>query len=557
MSSVHKFRSLAAAVTIALAPAASFGVGYDIVRDTTFAGVATTGAIVPEGTGDSVLYPYYTVANGANTSFSLTNTSTSATVAAKVRFRDAQFSQDQLDFIVVLSPLDKFDFFVRRIGGETEVVWSDNSCVIGYPGSVYDDEKSLSFRGDYANTLTGHMEVIGMVNLNGVEDGAGNDLDDAAKHAPMRNPNNPTELAMYPENCGTLKRAFVSRADVNALRMEAGGPVLSQDDFQLTLQDVPNVLMGSQVITVPGAGLEAGTDAIMVQNTFQRGFLAAQSPETCQLGVTVASGTDPTALTQGTDGCYSVVSADFREWDHPNLRDINWVGAVIPAVLGGALVPGVNTVAVLDELMTAQAIAGDWSNNRDNFVGTDWVVPFVTKYVYMDGTDLCNAGDKVDGTWNDAIACRATPTPFTAAVIGSVHVQGFDEEVTTIASPGIPIGQPGISNEVNVFTFANESNVPAPLPSFLTDNRDTLRFSDSLNAVRGWAEMEILWYPNTGGTAGDIPTHAINNLDGASVVPLNWTVRATSNVMQNDVSLRGLSRINDIDALLPPTANRP
>jgi len=523
MSSVHKFRSLAAAVTIALAPAASFGVSFDINRDTTYQG-GLTGAIVPDGTGDSVLYPFYTVYDGATTSFSLANTSETATIAAKVRFRDAQYSQDQLDFIVVLSPKDKFDFFVSNGGGVTTATWTDNSCVIGYAGSVYDDVKSLSFRGDYAGNPTGHVEVIGMLDLNGLEAGSGVDLDDAAKHAPLRNPNNPAVTEYYPENCGALKDAFVDRAAVNAIREEANGDILSGVPAALTRHDVTNdTLMGSMVVTLPGTGIEAGTDAIMVRNTFERGFLAAQSPNLC-------TGTgDPTTL-QGTNLCYAVVPADNQEWDHPNLRDINWVGAE------GAL--GSNTVAVLDELMTAQAVAGDWSNNSDLDVGTDWVIPFITKYVYMNGEALCNAGDKLTG-YTPWPVCQESP--FTSAEIGNVYVRGVDEETTTIPSPGIAIGQPDISNEVNVFTFSNESGDPAPLASYISGARETLRFSDSLLAIRGWAKMEIDWNPN-----GNFVTHQFNRLDGAVVVPLVWTVRATASPDENNGSLRGLSRINDL-----------
>jgi hypothetical protein len=320
-----------------------------------------------------------------------------------------------------------------------------------------------------------------------------------------------------------LKDAFVNRAAVNAIREEANGAVLSASPFALANHDVTNdALMGSMVVTLPGTGIEAGTEAIMVRNTFERGFLAAQSPNFC------TGAGDPKNL-QGTDRCFAVVPADNQEWDHPNLRDINWVGA------NG--LPGTNTVAVLDELMTAQAVSGDWSNNSDLNVGTDWIIPFITKYVYMNGEALCNAGDKLTG-YTPWPGCQ--PSPFTGAEIGNVFVRGVDEETTTIASPGIPIGQPAGSNEVNVFTFSNESGDPAPLASYISGARQTLRFSDSLLAIRGWAEMEIDWNPNT------FPTHLGNSLDGAAVVPLVWTVRATASPEENNGSLRGLSRINGL-----------
>lgn len=43
--------------------------------------------IVTEDSGDVLIFPFYTTANGASTTFVVTNTS-QQTVAAKVRFRD-------------------------------------------------------------------------------------------------------------------------------------------------------------------------------------------------------------------------------------------------------------------------------------------------------------------------------------------------------------------------------------------------------------------------------------------------------------------------------------
>jgi hypothetical protein len=165
-------RSYVAATTlaVALAPAICFGVSFDINRNP----ATGAGTIVTDSTGDSVLFPVYTTANNGATSFSLTNTSMVETVAAKVRFRDQVASRDALDFIVILSPNDKFDFYVMQNGGVPTAYWSDNSCVVGYPGTVYDDNKMLPFPDPsisgvpYADSAVGHMEVIGMLNLNGL-----------------------------------------------------------------------------------------------------------------------------------------------------------------------------------------------------------------------------------------------------------------------------------------------------------------------------------------------------------------------------------------------------
>jgi hypothetical protein len=571
MSSVHKFRSLAAAVTLALAPVASFGVSsYDINRNITVGPPldGSTGDVLPEGLGDSVLYPFYTTYNGATTTFSLTNTSFTDTIVVKVRFRDADQSRDELDFLVVLSPEDKFDFFVQEVGGTKRAAWNDNSCVIGFggvPDPDFEGLKTLNFPVDYGNT-TGHVEVIGMLNLQGLEDGTGGDLDQWAKHVTS------STGQAYPDNCGALRRTFGSREGVNGIAEEGGAPVLSNDSTAgqqaLADADVPNVLTGSMFVTVPGMGIEAGTDAVMVRNTFERGFLAAQSRELCE--------GDPTSLTtgfvdQGTNACWAIMGdvtgqddVDDQEFDHPNLRDINWVGANGEA--------GTNTVAVLDELMTAQEVLGDWTQNPATRAGADWVIPLITKYVYLNTAgDLCNAGDKLVG-YNAPGACTAVPTPFEDENLGianiptlcgpsggvpltPVHVRGYDEETDTIESPGQD--NPYVAcDEVNVYTIAiaeEDGSAPTDLVQpYIDGNRTIILADESLNTpqgpqvVRGFAAATMTWNNEAP------PTHENwDQLPGAAIAPLLWTIRATAAPSENNGSFRDLVRNNNLDRVLP------
>ncbi|MCX7544076.1 hypothetical protein [Marinicella gelatinilytica] len=71
------------------------------------AGVASVGNAVhvnPEGTGQVLVYPYYTV-NGLDTTYSVVNTTDQAK-AVKVRFLEGENSREVLDFNVYLSPFD-------------------------------------------------------------------------------------------------------------------------------------------------------------------------------------------------------------------------------------------------------------------------------------------------------------------------------------------------------------------------------------------------------------------------------------------------------------------
>jgi len=57
--------------------------------------------------GDALIFPYYTVREGWTTIISLINTSDQV-LAVKVRFYESRDSRDVLDFIVLLSPFDRF-----------------------------------------------------------------------------------------------------------------------------------------------------------------------------------------------------------------------------------------------------------------------------------------------------------------------------------------------------------------------------------------------------------------------------------------------------------------
>ena len=70
-----------------------------------FASVSNAVHINPEGLGQTLIYPYYSVNNGLNTTLSVVNT-TDLTKAVKVRFLEGDNSIEVLDFNLYLSPYD-------------------------------------------------------------------------------------------------------------------------------------------------------------------------------------------------------------------------------------------------------------------------------------------------------------------------------------------------------------------------------------------------------------------------------------------------------------------
>lgn len=77
-----------------------------------------------DDSGDALVFPFYSTSTnlnttlgavtGARSSFSVTNTSETEAIAVKIRFREQMYSQEIFDFIVFMSPRDKFDFAVRQ-----------------------------------------------------------------------------------------------------------------------------------------------------------------------------------------------------------------------------------------------------------------------------------------------------------------------------------------------------------------------------------------------------------------------------------------------------------
>ena len=84
--------------------------------------------INPDGLGQLLFYPYYTVRNGNVTAMSIVNT-TSLTKAVKVRFLEGKNGREVLDFNLFLSPTDVWTGVVLPTSDGARLETGDNSCV--------------------------------------------------------------------------------------------------------------------------------------------------------------------------------------------------------------------------------------------------------------------------------------------------------------------------------------------------------------------------------------------------------------------------------------------
>ena len=83
----------------------------------------------PEGTGEALIFPFYSAQNGNDTYISVVNT-TSQTKAVKIRIIESQESEEVLDFNLYMSPQDHFSFAITADGAGAKMVTADTSCTV-------------------------------------------------------------------------------------------------------------------------------------------------------------------------------------------------------------------------------------------------------------------------------------------------------------------------------------------------------------------------------------------------------------------------------------------
>jgi hypothetical protein len=135
----------------------------------------------PDGLGQALVYPYYTVNKGNQTVVSVVNT-TNRVKAVKVRFVEGRNSKEVLDFNLYLSPFDVWTGAVFATGatGGASLITNDTSCTVPritaavpfrnfqYTGANQDwlsattSASLAALLGSIERTREGHLEMIEM-----------------------------------------------------------------------------------------------------------------------------------------------------------------------------------------------------------------------------------------------------------------------------------------------------------------------------------------------------------------------------------------------------------
>jgi hypothetical protein len=176
------------------------------------------------GLGEVLLFPYYTVKNGFDTVFTVTNT-TNMTATFKIRFREALNSREVRDFNVVLSPYDHWSGAVTAKNDGAVVRTYDNTCTspdkpdwTSVGGSGYEiDFTNYLYSGNFKDgavetmdrLLEGYFEVILMGVSTRSTSVSTNVVEYNAKHV-----GGSSTVAGVPRNCAIVDAAFDSAATI-------------------------------------------------------------------------------------------------------------------------------------------------------------------------------------------------------------------------------------------------------------------------------------------------------------------------------------------------------
>ena len=128
------------------------------------AGMANAVNLNPDGLGQVLLYPYYTVNSQNDTLLSIVNT-TNQGKAVKIRFLEALNSAEVLDFNLYLSPFDVWTASVVSTAGGASLRTTDTSCTV--PNNVGRGEGTAFLPYEFQSNSPDIVGLIDAVGLGG------------------------------------------------------------------------------------------------------------------------------------------------------------------------------------------------------------------------------------------------------------------------------------------------------------------------------------------------------------------------------------------------------
>jgi hypothetical protein len=384
------------------------------------ANISTAVNLNPDGVGQVLLYPYYTVNAGNITALSVVNTTDSGK-AVKVRFLDAINSREVLDFNLYLSEYDVWTagVFALSATGPANITTSDTSCTVpGIESGIFqipvlpapDNRRYFPFRTTAftdgkgttaARTRSGYVEMIEMGSIDYLSPfGFGFAL---------------THINGRPADCETLERAWLAAGT-------PGGSGIWFNDPSIDMSAPTGGLFGGAAIVDVADGTYINYNAEAID-----GFSASI--------IHSAPGALQPSLTSANQAGGGVVTSYV--FDRGRLITSSWN----VAANGGA-----DSVSAV---LMREAVFNEYEVDPDLGAASEWVVTFPTRRHYVTGASTFRA--PFTNGWS---ACERV----------SARIYDREEDTFQIFDFSPSGGLTALCNEANVLWFQRESDAAAASP---------------------------------------------------------------------------------------------
>lgn len=446
-------------------------------------GVASSAQAVhvnPDGLGQVLLYPYYTVQNGFDTYVHIVNTSATEAKAVKVRFLEGKNSQEVLDFNLYLSPNDEWTGVITRTATGAGLASNDTSCIapaqLPKLGEAPKEFRNYQYTSDSVKgtdrTREGYIEVIEMGVL--AEPYAG-----YATHAAT----GPVPAAL-PANCAGIRSAAIATGALNT------------DDLAVT-EPTGGIYGFASLINVTG-GMKTSYDAVALDN-FYDGVLT-------------------------TDDLHAAPGDT-----NPSLNDVNTDADVLD---GNVIVNSASSRGAIDAVsmvLMHDMIMNDYAVDADRNSKTDWVITFPTKRFYINSAQTVDARAPFENLWSTTASQACDPITLTYYDREEqYHTVTVDEDF----SPRPP-------TVVETHTLCNEANTLTIKPYGTTDDYASLfgasftkaSFSLVSGYTAGWMRVAF------NGTNASFEDATGNTYSGLPVIGFAAISNANNTMTVNDVNV--------------------
>jgi hypothetical protein len=425
----------------------------------TAVGVATSASaqmyLNEEGTGEALVFPFYSTQSGNDTLISIVNT-TAQYKAVKVRMIESVDSLETLDFNLYMSPQDHFSFALTAEGDGAKIVTNDNSCTVpaipeaGQPLStlLWAADATAPTAAESARTTLGYIEVIEMGQIDDDDAGDGAAIAADILHAATGVPTDcPAVVALWTDTGVAATRG--------AWYVDADAQNVGETDDDGNFTFTASVGTTGMEDDWAGGGLYGVGTVVNVAEGTAFGY--------------DAKAIDDLVEADATGSVLHYPPGDTR----PDFADDAMADTAFVTVDGAqATYDGREIVApyeAVSALFMTGSISNDYVVDSDINALTDWVLNFPTKSAH-----LTTVGDAIVLAAPFSNSFGAAATDLTARC-QPVSVTGYDREEQTQTPPAPGTDGPAFS--------PSQRPDPTQTPDLLICNETTVAHFGSASAT--------------------------------------------------------------------------